>query len=128
MVACGLKQDAKINPYVVGKYAAEQGLYTYGQGTSWDIMKTGAEHYGLTVSEGNISAEYIRDNLSDNTPMICSMKPGNFTYTGHFIVLTGIDEKGLVTVNDPNSPKNSSKKWDVDKLVSQMKSIWMYRL
>ena len=39
-----------------------------------------------------------------------------------------IDEKGLVTVNDPNSPKNSSKKWDVDKLVSQMKSIWMYRL
>jgi hypothetical protein len=39
-----------------------------------------------------------------------------------------IDEKGLVTVNDSNSPKNSSKKWDVDKLVSQMKSIWMNRL
>ena len=128
MVACGLKQDSSINPYVVGNYAAEQGLYTYGQGTSWDIMTTGAEHYGLTVYDGSVSAQYIRDNLSDDSPMICSMKPGDFTYTGHFIVLTGIDENGLVVVNDPNSPKNSAKKWDVDALVSQMKSVWMYRL
>ena len=128
MVACGLKQDSSINPYVVGNYAAEQGLYTYGQGTSWDIMTTGAEHYGLTVYDGSVSAQYIRDNLSDDSPMICSMKPGDFTYTGHFIVLTGIDDNGLVVVNDPNSPKNSAKKWDVDTLVSQMKSVWMYRL
>ncbi|MCR5100477.1 MAG: hypothetical protein K6B41_03875 [Butyrivibrio sp.] len=60
--------------------------------------------------------------------MICSMKPGDFTYTGHFIVLTDIDEDGLVTVNNPNSPMNSAQKWDVDTLVSQMKCVWMYEL
>jgi hypothetical protein len=54
------------------------------------------------------------------------MKPGDFTYTGHFIVLTGIDEDGLIIVNDPNSPTNSSKHWEVGTLVSQMKSIWKY--
>ncbi|MDC7280633.1 C39 family peptidase [Butyrivibrio fibrisolvens] len=59
-------------------------------------------------------------------PLICSMTPGDFTKTGHFIVLTGVTDDGQIIVNDPNSPKNSKKHWDVDILVSQMKSIWKY--
>ena len=60
--------------------------------------------------------------------MICSMSPGDFTKTGHFIVLTGIDSNGKIIVNDPNSPKNSNKHWDVNTLVSQMKSVWKYNI
>ncbi|MBQ1871316.1 MAG: C39 family peptidase, partial [Lachnospiraceae bacterium] len=55
-----------------------------------------------------------------------SMKPGDFTYTGHFIVLTGIDEDGKIMVNDPNSRNNSDKHWDVDTLVKQIKALWVY--
>ena len=128
MVVCGLEQDADINPYVVAEYASDKGYYTYGQGTSWDIMTEGARHYGLSVSSGNVSSEYITDNLSSETPMICSMSPGDFTKTGHFIVLTGIDSNGKIIVNDPNSPKNSNKHWDVNTLVSQMKSVWKYNI
>ncbi|MCR5546657.1 MAG: C39 family peptidase, partial [Lachnospiraceae bacterium] len=83
MVVCGLKQDGSINPYVVSQYSAEQGFYIYGQGTSWNIMTTGANHYGLEVSEGSVSADYILNNLSASSPMICSMSPGDFTTSGH---------------------------------------------
>lgn len=37
------------------------------------------------------------------------MYPGDFTYTGHFIVLTGIDENGAITVNDPKQPRQHQK-------------------
>lgn len=43
-----------------------------------------------------------------------------------YIVLTGVTDDWQIIVNDPNSPKNSKKHWDVDILVSQMKSIWKY--
>jgi hypothetical protein len=54
------------------------------------------------------------------------MKPGDFTYTGHFIVLTGIDSNGDIIVNDPNSKKNSKKHWSLETLVPQIKGIWKY--
>ena len=126
MVVCGLEKNDAINPYDVGVYSASSGYYTYGEGTSWSMMTEGAEHYGLNVSTGNVSVDYILNNLSETTPMICSMTKGDFTTTGHFIVLTDIDDDGKVVVNDPNSPKNSKKHWDADVLVSQMKSIWRY--
>ncbi|MBD5545231.1 MAG: hypothetical protein HDR01_13620 [Lachnospiraceae bacterium] len=55
-----------------------------------------------------VSETYIRNNLTVSTPMICSMYPGYFTYSGHFIILTGIDSNGNIIVNDPNSPNSSS--------------------
>ncbi|MBQ5446855.1 MAG: C39 family peptidase [Lachnospiraceae bacterium] len=126
MVACGLRKDPDINPYVVAEYAVNQGFYTYGQGTSWALMTEGAKEYNINVMEGNISSDYILTNLSSQSPMICSMTPGDFTKSGHYIVLAGIDSNGKIIVNDPNSPRNSKKHWDVDVLVSQMKGIWKY--
>ena len=56
------------------------------------------------------------------------MGPGDFTTTGHFIVLSGTDGNGNVIVNDPNSIANSSKTWDIDKIMSQMRNLWGYSL
>ena len=48
------------------------------------------------------------------------MRTGTFTNGGgHFIVLTGIDENGKVTVNDPNSVERSNKKWDLSYIINQ---------
>jgi hypothetical protein len=54
------------------------------------------------------------------------MKPGDFTTTGHFIVLTGLTEEGTLNVNDPNSIARSEKNWDVDTVISQVKAAWSY--
>jgi hypothetical protein len=59
-------------------------------------------------------------------PVICSVKPGDFTYSGHFIVLSAINEDGTIQVRDPNSPDNSDKGWDMDVLFPQIKNLWSY--
>lgn len=126
MLVCGLTGNLEWNPYKTAQFAEEQGYYVSGTGTSWNMMTEGAQALGLTASSGTVSTDYIQKNLTAETPMVASMGPGDFTYTGHFIVLTGIDASGNVTVNDPNSPTNSAKTWSVDTLVSQMKAVWKY--
>lgn len=126
MVVCGLKNDPTANPYEVSKYAQSKNYYIAGQGTSWTLMTSGAINYGLKVTTGMINANYIKNNLSPASPMICSMKPGDFTSQGHFIVLTGVTPDGKIKINDPVSPANSAKEWDVNVLVNQIKSLWRY--
>ncbi len=128
MVVCGLTNTGRWDPYSCAQFAEEQGYYEWGVGTSWALMTEGAQKLGLTVSSGSISAEYILSNLSESSPMIASMLPGDFTDGGHFIVLCGIDENGEIIVNDPNSLANSIRTWPVDRLISQMKGLWTYGL
>ena len=126
MVVCGLTGDASVTPYAVARYCEEMGWYTPGAGTSWSLMSDGAMHYGLNVEKGTVSAEYLTEALAEGKVLIASMRPGNFTYTGHFIVLTGLNKNGQVLVNDSNSPSNSAKVWDAQTLAEQMKGVWAY--
>lgn len=127
MVACDLLDNEEFNPYDIAMFSLENDYYIYGQGTSWDLMTEGAEKLGLIVEEATVDREYIINNLSPETPMICSVGPGDFTMRGHFIVLRGIDEDGQILVNDPNSKINSEKSWDLDALLPQIKSAWVYK-
>jgi len=128
MIVCGLTGNAEWNPYRVAKFSEEQGYYINEQGTSWELMTTGAQLLGLKAAYGSVDQAYIRDHLTASSPMICSMYPGDFTYTGHFIVLTGIDSNGKIIVNDPNSFHNSNKHWEMDKIFPQIRNIWCYEL
>ena len=126
MVVCGLTGETDANPYAVACYSEQQGYYTPGSGTSWSLMTQGAAHYGLDAERVTLSAEAITGALAQGRVIIASMKPGDFTYTGHFIVLTGLDKDGRVRVNDSNSRLNSAKSWDAQVLVDQMKAAWSY--
>ena len=128
MVVCGLTGETDANPYAVACYSQAQGYYTPGSGTSWALMTQGAAHYGLDAARVDLSAEAITDALAQGRVIIASMKPGDFTYTGHFIVLTGLDGDGRVRVNDSNSRVNSARSWDAQVLVDQMKGAWSYTL
>ena len=64
--------------------------------------------------------------LLSGSPVICSVGPGDFTSTGHFIVLAGIDEQGRLLVRDPNSPERTGKAWDFATVLGQCRAIWAY--
>ena len=128
MVQCGLSGKTKWNPYRVAKMAEDNGFYVEGSGSSWDLMNYGAGIIGLVYNKVSFERESILNWLSSGNPIICSMGPGDFTTTGHFIVLSGTDGNGNVIVNDPNSIANSSKTWDIDKIMSQMRNLWGYSL
>ena len=108
MVCVGLTGNLNMNPYAVAKMAQADGYYVNGSGSSWNMMTGLAGDLGLSAKELGLDADTIRSKLRDGHPIICIMGPGDFTSTGHFIVLTGVKSNGDVTVNDPNSRKN---KW-----------------
>ena len=54
------------------------------------------------------------------------MLPGDFTTSGHFIVIDGYDSTGF-TVKDPNSAERS-RSWSYDRLAGQIAVIWAYSI
>lgn len=126
MVLCGLSGDTQWDPLSMARYAEREGYYVKGAGTAWDLMNLGAADLGLTVQEIIFDGDHIQAWLAGGNPIICAMRPGDFTTTGHFIVLSGLDEYGRVTVCDPNSRNNSEKTWEVEELIPQIKNLWAY--
>lgn len=126
MVYCGLKGDTEWNPWKVAQWSNEHGYYVPGSGTAWSLMSEGAGQLGLQVMEANPDAEMITEELAKGKVIIACMGPGDFTTQGHFIVLTRVTGNGKIVVNDPNSKKRSRQTWDVERLVSQMKDMWVY--
>lgn len=126
MVYCGLKGDTKWNPLSVAQWAEQEGYYVKGAGSSWDLMTYGAKNLGLLQENVVFDAEHILRSLNNGNPIICVMRPGDFTTSGHFIVLAGVDENGKVIVRDPNSKVNSDKTWAVEDLMPQIKNLWGY--
>lgn len=125
MVAAGLTGDNAITPYKVAGFAAEQGYYAGESGTSWSLMTEGAQQFGIRGEELGLSREEVFSALENGQPIICSMRPGDFTTTGHFIVLVGTKD-GKIRVNDPNSLKRSEKLWDYETLEYQINNLWGY--
>lgn len=127
MVYCGLTGDTEWNPYKVALWSNEHGYYVPGSGTAWSLMSEGAGQLGLQVMETSPDADTITEELAKGKVIIACMGPGDFTTQGHFIVLTKVTGSGKIVVNDPNSKKRSKQTWDVDRLVSQMKDMWVYQ-
>ncbi len=126
MVWCGLSGDTKWNPLEVAQMAQREGFYVAGAGSSWELMTAGAEELGLVVNSVIYDGDHIVKALEEGIPIICIMGPGDFTTSGHFIVLTGVDADGKVTLCDPNSKANSRKSWDMEVLIPQIKNLWGY--
>ena len=127
MVYTGLTGDTSLNPYEMAKLAQNNGYYVNDSGSSWNMMLGLASQIGLDANEISLDENSIKKELSAGNPIICIMGPGDFTTSGHFIVLTGITDDGKVQVNDPNSVKNSQKTWELDRIMSQMRDLWVYK-
>lgn len=125
MVAAGLTGDRTVTPYKVAKFAEENGYYEGEAGTSWSLMTEGARQFGIYGEEMGLDENMIFSALENGNPIICSMRPGDFTTTGHFIVLVGTED-GKIRVNDPNSVKRSEKLWDYETLYPQINNLWVY--
>lgn len=125
MVAAGLTGDNTVTPYKVAQFSAGNGYYAGDSGTSWTLMTDGAQQFGIYGEEMGLSEDEVFSALENGHPIICSMRPGDFTTTGHFIVLTGIED-GKIQVNDPNSRVRSGKLWDYSRLEYQINNLWVY--
>ena len=106
MVVAGLTGKNDTTPYDIAKYSYEKGYYTEEWGTKWDLMSIGIEPFGIIGKKIVLSKQNLYNELNKGHPLIASMRPGDFTTVGHFIVLTGIKDDKII-VNDPNSRESS---------------------
>ncbi len=125
MVIIGLTGEEKMTPDVVGTYAMERSYYVYGTGTNWELMTVGCLDFGIQGEIIQPTEASVAEALQAGKPVICSMGPGDFTYGGHFIVLTGMED-GKIRVNDPNSKVRSEKLWDFETIQEQIKGLWAF--
>ena len=127
MVIFSLTRDAAATPDALAAYALAGGYYVPGTGTAWSLMTDAAAHYGLSVSQLPLDEETMRAALTSGKLLICSMGPGDFTTSGHFIVIRGCGGGGFY-VNDPFSRRNSEKTWSYETLAPQIANIWAYKI
>ena len=126
MVLYSLTRDEALLP---GKMAdiAMNGYYVPGAGTAWSFMSNVPPQYGVSVSgtSGIWSRDTLEAAFKDGAMFICSVYPGDFTETGHFIVLCGMEDHKLL-INDPFSRANSSRAWDYDRVAPQVRQTWKF--
>lgn len=127
MVALYLTGNPDYDPATIAKYAEQEGYYVSGSGTSWDLMDTGCQRFGLSSEQVIFEESQMVAELQEGKPLICVLGPGDFTDSGHFIVLTGYNGEGF-TIHDPNSPQRSAQIWTFARLNGQVKNIWAFSL
>lgn len=125
MVIVGLTRDLQKNPQAIASFSADNGYLDPAAGTTWALMTTGARQLGIQAEEIRLDESVMKNELYQGHPIICSMRPGDFTTTGHFIVLTGYRD-GEFTVNDPNSRSRSLRTWSYEELSYQIKNLWAF--
>ena len=125
VVACGLTGDASLTPAAIAAWAQRQG-YAGADGTSWELMRSGCEHFGLYAQELSLTEAAVFGALEAGQPIICSMRPGDFTTAGHFIVLTGTQD-GLLCVVDPRQSRPQRIPAGVQPFgAARSKNLWAY--
>ena len=132
---CGPTSLAMVYVYLTGKRSiepvkmarlSEDGGYVESQATKWTFMSEEAASLGLVSTELYPDSAEVERQLAADRPVICIVGPGDFTETGHFIVLCAINEDGTVEIRDPNSPSNSQRSWDLDRILRQCRNLWAY--
>lgn len=125
MAAIYITGDSKYTPQWMMDYSTKNGYSVEGSGSSWMLMSDGARGIGLSSKELPLDESVMKNALRDKCVIIAIMGPGDFTDSGHFIVITGYNEDSKTfTINDSNSYSNSRKRWNFDKISGQIKDMW----
>ena len=108
MAAIGLTGDASLTPARIADWAEDAGYYVDGAGTAWSLFTDGAAQLGLRSEAIAVDEDDMKSRLDAGEVLIASMLPGDFTTSGHFVVIV---DHGLFGFNvyDPNSIALSSR-------------------
>lgn len=125
MVMLYLTDLERVTPDKIAAYSTEQGHYVKGVGTAWKLLDEYPAIYGLSVEHPSMKEESMKAALDEGKVLVCSMRPGEFTAAGHFIVIYGYDEEGF-KINDPMCVARSNRTWTFTEFGNQLKRIWAY--
>lgn len=118
-----LTGDRTCTPDAVAKYSEDNGYYIAGAGTAWSLLYDYPTVHGLTSVAVGKSESRFKSELDKGNILICSVREGNFTTGGHFILIYGYDENGF-KVNDPKCIYRSRLSWTFKQIKNDIKQTW----
>ncbi|WP_244594927.1 C39 family peptidase [Slackia faecicanis] len=125
MVYVGLTGKTDYDPASMAAFSEANGFVDSGM-TAWLFMTQGAAMLGLHGEELPADENVLTAALREGRPVIASVRPGDFTTVGHFIVIAGIDDAGDLIIRDPNSPEHSAQTWNAQRILSQCANLWAF--
>lgn len=123
MVAAALTGNPDITPDKAADFAVDRGYYISGSGTDWRLFTDGASELGLcgTMIYPDVTA--MKQAVWSGNYLVVSLRPGDFTRVGHFVVVHSVDDNGF-WLYDPNSIEHSSQPWPYEQLAGQIAQVW----
>lgn len=118
-----LTRNRECTPDTIAQYSLDEGHYVNGVGTAWALLDNYPTEFGLSVTHPVKNEEVIKSHLDQGNILICSVRPGDFTSEGHFIVIYGYDENGF-KINDPKCVYRSRLSWTYEQIKDDIKRIW----
>ena len=107
-------------PYTLFKWAYDTGRY-HGDGLDHDTVSKMCSNYGVKCTWVSNTESNVLNALRNGYPVIAHMGPGIFTKAGHYIVLRGVTEDGLILVNDPNSAQRTKMAFPLSTIIKQLR-------
>lgn len=118
-----LTKDATQTPDKIAQYSMANGHYVPGAGTAWALLSEYPKSLGLSSYQMKWSESSLKAQLDKGRILICSVRLGNFTSSGHFIVIYGYDENGF-KINDPKCVYRSGLSWTYEQIKNDIKATW----
>lgn len=117
-------KDKKKTPYDLAMLAIEFGDRTYNSGTAWDFFIPHImEHFGFVKAIKTKTLAGLKACLDAGGYVVCSMAPGYWTKSGHFICAWMYDDT-YVYCNDPAS--STRKKQKITEFMKERKQFFCF--
>lgn len=117
--------DIKIDPVQMANWANQNGYWYPKSGSLHSFIPDAAKAFGLNsegVENTPEAIQKISTALQEGKLVVALMGKGQFTRSGHFIVLRGITSEGKILVADPASKERTNQEWDVNTIVKEAKA------
>ena len=115
--------DPSVTPWTLAQLAMEWGDRTYNSGTAWSFFKHLADHFDFQKFIQTASIDALKACLDAGGYVVCSMGPGYWTKSGHFICAWKY-ENGVIYANDPASGSRTHQ--SEKDFISQRKQFFCF--
>ncbi|MDD4369796.1 MAG: C39 family peptidase [Anaerostipes sp.] len=111
----------KVSIPKICKLAYKKGWYINGAGCTHYVIPGLSKEYGLKSKGLGTNMNAIKKALKAGHPVVALMGAGDFTGSGHFIVVTKLVGNNRVEVADVGSRARTAQTWSLKKIVRQSK-------